>query len=736
MADKLDPYDVTALGGAVNDSATRVSAIWITFLIFSLYMLVAAGTVTQRQLFLDEPTKLPILNIDLPLWWFFLLAPTLFVIFHVYVLLQVMLLGRTTAAYNTAVVRCELSIDENIALRQRLANTIFAQIFAGSPREREGFVGALLRMMVWITLAAAPILIVIAFQFQFLPYHSHIVTWTHRFLILVELAAFFLIWPLALDPQRDFQWPKVRASLKRLAAIPRQLLGPKDERRAGLLWLRKQSAPLSACVLFILVPLSLATFPGEPHVNIFTGQSPSSVHCDRWFTRRFDRLFLPLIDVIDDEKLAKIMRATSERNLPSYRGKRTWAFRDRDFNCSNLSLADLRDVDLVGAQLYQADLGGTALDGAVLDGAQLQGAKLDQAELKGASLNGAMLQKASFDGARLQGAGLSFARLEGASLDGAQLQGASLISAELQGATLVGAQLQGAILFGAQLQGTILDSARLQGVDLTLTNFQGASLKHTQLQGAQFLATNLDHSVLSDDWIWHAADANCTKARVTNPKPDNVVDISGAFGEIREQIPAAPDAIRSFVGHSVAEIPDASARKEVAGRMQGALAADSEKDFTALVANAWSACAEVAAKTSQSTFNKEHVALLRKLACDAPENREAIASGIIRNWIAGARGFFRLEISFGANDRPSAAVSTQLARSLLGQDGRTCAARDTFDEPTMKKLREAAENAASEPPENPTSPPSGFLPPESPDATLPGIMPSPRPAAPSATPPQ
>jgi hypothetical protein len=122
------------------------------------------------------------LNIDLPVWWFFLLAPILFVIFHIYVLLQVLLLGRTAAAYNTAIERVGPSAEENASLRQRLANTLFAQIFAGSPRERSGFIGLLLKAIAWITLAIAPVLIVLAFQFRFLPYHSHVATWTHRIL--------------------------------------------------------------------------------------------------------------------------------------------------------------------------------------------------------------------------------------------------------------------------------------------------------------------------------------------------------------------------------------------------------------------------------------------------------------------------------------------------------------------------------------------------------------------------
>src|SRR5947209_3641314 len=140
-AKKLDPFDVEALEKSLNDSATRVSTIWVSFLIFSLYLLTAAATVTHRQLFLAESVKLPVLNIDLPLWGFFFLAPILFVIQHIYVLLQVVLLARTAVAYNEAVDRnIHLSTD-NARVRQRLANMLFAQILAGSPGERTRWLG-------------------------------------------------------------------------------------------------------------------------------------------------------------------------------------------------------------------------------------------------------------------------------------------------------------------------------------------------------------------------------------------------------------------------------------------------------------------------------------------------------------------------------------------------------------------------------------------------------------------
>src|SRR5215475_14088373 len=189
MAQDPDPFNVDALERSLNDSATRVSTLWISFLVFGLYLVVAAGAVTDRQLLLEDPVKLPALSVDLPLVGFFFLTPILFVIFHTYVLIQVLLLARTAAAYNNALDRTVRASIDNAAMRQRLANTLFAQIFAGSPRERGGWVGRLLRLIAWITLAIAPVLVLLLLEFRFLPYHSHLIAWTIRLLILVDLIA-------------------------------------------------------------------------------------------------------------------------------------------------------------------------------------------------------------------------------------------------------------------------------------------------------------------------------------------------------------------------------------------------------------------------------------------------------------------------------------------------------------------------------------------------------------------
>jgi hypothetical protein len=66
-----DPKDVAELQKALNDTAGKASVLWTTFITFQLYLAIAFGSVTHRDLFLEAPIKLPLLNVDLPLVGFF-----------------------------------------------------------------------------------------------------------------------------------------------------------------------------------------------------------------------------------------------------------------------------------------------------------------------------------------------------------------------------------------------------------------------------------------------------------------------------------------------------------------------------------------------------------------------------------------------------------------------------------------------------------------------------------------
>ena len=80
-------------------------------------------------------------------------------------------------------------------------------------------------------------------------------------------------------------------------------------------------------------------------------------------------------------------------------------------------------------------------------GCDLRDADLVHADLREARLNGAQLQRANLSGARLDGADL-----RGANLSDTSLVGASLRGADLRGSTLIGTDLRHADLSGALLE--------------------------------------------------------------------------------------------------------------------------------------------------------------------------------------------------------------------------------------------------------------------------------------------
>jgi uncharacterized protein YjbI with pentapeptide repeats len=125
--------------------------------------------------------------------------------------------------------------------------------------------------------------------------------------------------------------------------------------------------------------LWLFSFPGEPHINLFGGNSISAVQCDRKISQNFDRLQVPFEDI-------------RKRDLSG-----------RDLSCGMFIAARLPETDFSYAQLQGANLTGAELQGAFFNSAQLQGTTLMGAQLQGARLLGAWLQGADLTGARVGG---------------------------------------------------------------------------------------------------------------------------------------------------------------------------------------------------------------------------------------------------------------------------------------------------------------------------------------------
>jgi hypothetical protein len=72
--------DLDALQKSVEDAATVSIGFWLSYLFTLFYIGIAAESVTHRDLLLENPVKLPFLNIDLPLVDFFFVATILFLV--------------------------------------------------------------------------------------------------------------------------------------------------------------------------------------------------------------------------------------------------------------------------------------------------------------------------------------------------------------------------------------------------------------------------------------------------------------------------------------------------------------------------------------------------------------------------------------------------------------------------------------------------------------------------------
>lgn len=172
-----------------------VAGLWLSYLFLLFYLAIAAGAVTHIDLLLDNPVKLPFLNVELPLLAFFALAPILFVITHAHALVHFVILSGKVGSFHDEIDRYPAN---RAALQRQLPNNIFVQFLAGPDDIRKGGLGPILKVIAWITLVFGPILLLLLLQVRFLPYHHYWITWIHRGVLVVDIALLWMLWPAVL----------------------------------------------------------------------------------------------------------------------------------------------------------------------------------------------------------------------------------------------------------------------------------------------------------------------------------------------------------------------------------------------------------------------------------------------------------------------------------------------------------------------------------------------------------
>ena len=441
-----------------NGASDPASSAWLAFLALLTYVVVTLASVSHKNLLLNSPVRLPIINADIPLVGFFQYAPALLLLVYLSLLVQHVILARKYRKFTDAITSYEMEMGTEQPARELVHSYVFSQIAAGpKPNLITKF---MMQLIVYVTFSVLPIITLLYFQIKFLPYHDVSITYWHRIAVMLGFAMLILLTPLMQNtgPTRR------RWDIK---------VGPQAEA-----W---EASGTQVLLVLFLLPLVvgfswlIATVPNEWIDRRLGFVAPTSV---RVGPEDEAKLLNPLVRRViydrlpnDDDKgwwrrwlLSYRVLVVEDTDLGAGEGVNV-VLRERNFRFALLSRSDLHRADLAWADLRAAQMWKTLAKGKLKDG-QLQGAFLQEAQLQGAQLNSAQLQGADLSKAQLQGAELNYANLQGADLRGAQFQGADLSYANLQGADLRGAQLQGAKLEAVQLQGADLASA-----DVWLVNF-------------------------------------------------------------------------------------------------------------------------------------------------------------------------------------------------------------------------------------------------------------------------
>ena len=446
------PDDVKGLLDEANATSEPARTAWLAFLLLLTYVIVTLASVSHKDLLLNSPVKLPIINADIPLVGFFQYAPAMLLLVYLSLLVQHVIVARKYRRFTDAIIPDEFETGSENPARERVHAYAFSQILAG-PRPHR-ITKLMMQLIVYVTFALLPIATLLYFQIKFLPYHEVWITYWHRFAVILGFAMLILLTPIMQHVPPKRKWD-VR-------------LGPPAEA-----W---EVSGRQVVMIFLLLPVVLgfswliATVP------------------DEWIDRRLG-FVAPASAAIGPAGEAKLLNPIVRRlvydRLPDDGSKGWWrrfllayrvlivedtdlgveapanlVLRERNFRYALLNRSDFHRADLTWADLRAAQLWRTTMRGKLND-TKLQGAVLKEAELQGAQMASASLQGADLSSAELQGANLSYAKLQGASLRGAQLQGADLHLAQLEGADLAGAELQDAGLEGAELQGAVLSGAEI-----------------------------------------------------------------------------------------------------------------------------------------------------------------------------------------------------------------------------------------------------------------------------------
>ncbi len=637
----VNPYSLLE---AVNNSSDTAHTAWVLFLALMAYLMIAVAGVTHKDLLLETPVALPLLQVSIQQAQFFQFAAILLVLLHLGVVAQLVLLARKTLEFDQAVRSLEATDLRTHPLRLELHNFFFVQAVAGP--HRSYVMSAFLHGMSWLTLVVVPVILLLFIQIRYLPFHDAIITWSHRIALVADIGMLVMIGIFLTRAEASFP---------------------------SALWHTTKEHPLTfvgttglmAAVAFF--SFFVATIPGEwldrlsAPMSWATGNQPITQPLSRIASQAVPKaqgFSLPFASARSDGSLFGLFHrniVATDADLVLSKDARPGeggiALRNRDLRFAKLDRTDFR-----GADLTNSDLDGASFVGADLTNVKMQcadinelylsdnreaarcvsarGTNFTRAKMKDARLAGIDARGARFEEAGLEAADLTYALLSGANFSsahleradfsgGTQLQGANFLIASMQGADLSGAILFLADFSSAQMQGVVFSHSEMQGALLRDADLEGADLGRTKLQGADFTRAKLRAADMRGATIWK-----------TLLPADDILQLAD-FSELLIQPLDATEVAR--LGTMIDKIDQGALKAQMRDGLKAIMTlAEAQKWAATADAQKWQALSAASGSVATDAYKGQITEFLARLMCKARWSNGAVATGIAKRALGQA----------------------------------------------------------------------------------------------------
>jgi uncharacterized protein YjbI with pentapeptide repeats len=495
---------------SINEISKSLRPQFVGFLLVIAYLTVTISSITDFELLVGEGAKLPLIDTQVPLRFFFIFSPPLILIYHYQVLMQLLILARTAERF----VRETHRFGKNRFFdRYSVDSFMLSYSIAGPER---GIINYLISIPLVISAIILPPSILLLIQLKFLPYQSEFITWSHRIVIFIDLAILSYLTPLIFNFKATQRW--------RSKAL--------DRAKKRQFHLTKTKVLIFSLVAPVMIfSWCIALIPLEPWENVVNyattlgsrqkeneaidppmtkwfffpiGTEGKRLTADNCLDKKELRLLHRSLDLCRRVLVSNTLKAEVHSDLMNYKPE---------------ALKQVERLILTGRNFRFANFQNSRLPLANLSENDFQGANFNFADLRFASLSGSNLKQAKFIRANLSGANITGGADRSGNMDYANFESAILTCSTFDAdASSKNVTFINAIAAGASF------SMR----DFSGSNFSGANLLHTD-----FTAIKIDKNTKFDSANVFAAEILPLEEKKIDPTVASVISTQPSSDKLR-----------------------------------------------------------------------------------------------------------------------------------------------------------------------------------------------------------